>query len=26
VFFALCRGQLNLRHTGIIRHEGKNES
>ena len=26
VFFALGRGQLNLGHTGIIGHEGKNES
>lgn len=26
MFFALGRGQLNLRHAGIIGHEGKNES
>ena len=26
VFFALCRGQLNLGHAGIIGHEGKNEN
>ena len=26
VFFALGGGQLNLRHTDIIGHEGKNES